>query len=249
MKKTTKNNIKKAGGVWVRVLSSTVLCFFLYFTLMFIVNMFARTEVGYRIVQTNEDGERTVISEHYYTVDEDPAVKIELPDGHTREPITEGLSAIGANVFNAVVLVLMLITVGVFPYNVMWKLGSKDRNKVRYGRKKQDLLRGLKIGAIANVPSFAMYLLLILAKYQLIFPQYFTLFRYPHMPYLPYINWVCPAYSAAEISWPSMVALFLPMLFVPAVCAVGYILGYREFSVLEKLLYRTKKEPNNDEEI
>ncbi|MBE6778467.1 MAG: hypothetical protein E7541_03685 [Ruminococcaceae bacterium] len=250
MTKRTKNNIKKALGVWGRILSSTVLCFFLYFTMIFLVQIFSRTEVGYEITDANN----AVVSSYTYAFEDDPSAVLKtaqegLKEGQAIRRIYENMSPTVEAVFNVVVQLLMLLAVGVFPYSKMWKLGAKDANKVRYGRKKEDLLRGFKIGAIANTPFVVSYALLVLAKFGVILPQFIIVFRYINIPYLSIINWICPVTAATDMSILALLGVFLPFFFIPLVCGLGYILGYRDISLYERIVFRSKRKTEVDEEI
>ena len=249
MKKRTKNNIKKAFGVWGRVVSSTVLCAFLYFTSLMVVNMAFVPEVGYRITKADANGGVIEVERYLYKDGEDASMTVELEEGETRIPIRGELSGTVTTVYNIAILAIMLIMVGVFPYNVLWKLGANDENKVKFGRKQKDILRGLKIGAIATAPSLLAYILLILAKCGLIPGAYIVIFRAINLPYLPFVNLMTGStMSAVEIPWLGLLGLIITLLFVPAVCTIGYVLGYRNFSVHEALVYRKPSE-SDDEEI
>ncbi len=230
-------------------MSSTVLCAFLYFTVLMVVNTAFSPEVGYRVTQTKSDGTTEVVQEYLYKDGEDASLEVQLEDGQKRVPVKGDISKGTTTTANAILLVAMLITVGVFPYNAMWNLGSNDENKVKFGRKKKDVLRGLKIGALATVPSVALFIALILSRCGIINPAYFSVYRLFNLPFLPYINWVAPTTSAAELTWISLLLIALTLFFIPAVCTTGYLLGYHDFSIGERLIYQKKSKKMIDEEI
>lgn len=126
-------------------------------------------------------------------------------------------------------------------YSPVYELGFKESNLVRFKHAEQDLLRGLKIGIIADGFFILTYIGLIIAK-----------FAAPDMPISIYKLVNSYAYSiieviggnakVGELSLIKVALLALPLLIVPAIATVGYILGYKGISISEKLIYKKTKE-------
>ena len=242
MKKTTKNSIKYALKLWGRVAFAVIMCAVLYFSLHMLVSALCSREVGYRIYEKDESGSLIEVDSHYYEVGEDASMTVTLLEGQTRQPIKE-LPNTAATIFNVISLILMLAVLAVFPYDRMWKLGARDENMVQCGKKKADNLRGFKIGLMASIPSAILYLLLIFTKFGWVPSWYMTVFRACNMPYLPFINmFFTVSTTVPQAPWYAFVAVLLTVFYVPAVCALGYRLGRKGFSLHEHAVYKQNKD-------
>lgn len=247
MKKRTKRNLKMALKVWGRMVISGIMCAVISVSFSVLANGLLSQEVGYRIAQLDENGQGTILEEVYYKDGQQPIENddIKLEKDQYLERINEMSPGVSAAV-NAVVLVCSLFLLGVFPYNLLWEMGSKDENRVRYGRSRLDKLRGLKIGALANIPSLLLYVFLLVARFGSLSNGILSVYRVLNMPFLSYINWIIGTDLSAIVVW-QLLALLVPMLFVPAVCYIAYLLGFRQFSLKEHLTY--EKTEQADEEI
>lgn len=242
MKKTTKNSIKYALKLWGRVVFAVIMCAVLYFSLHMLVSALCSREVGYRIYETDAAGSMVEVDSHYYGIGEDSSMSVTLSEGQTKQPIKE-LTTTAATIFNVLVLILMLAILAVFPYDRMWQLGARDENMVQCGKKKADNLRGFKIGLMASIPSAVLYLLLILTKFELLPSWYMTIFRVCNLPYLPFINmFFTVSVSVPQAPWYAFVAALITVFYVPAVCALGYFLGRKGFSLHDHAVYKQKKD-------
>lgn len=244
MKKTTKNSIKYAVKLWGRIVFATLMCAVLYFSMHMLVSALFAQEIGYTIYETNESGETVAVDTHYYTADEDPSDSVALLEGQTKQPI-KTLSGAGAVVFNVFVQILMLAVLAVFPYDRMWQLGARDENMVQCGKKKADNMRGFKIGLMASIPSGVLFVLLLLSRFGVIPGWYMTIYRACNMPYLPFINaFFTVDTTVSNAPFFAFIAAAVTIFFVPAICAIGYRLGRKGFSVKDHLVYKQKKQNN-----
>ena len=134
---------------------------------------------------------------------------------------------------------MMLFLLGVFPYNLLWELGGKDDTKVRYKGKKPDPWRGFRIGWMATIPAALLYLALWIVKFMGSGGLYLSIYRILQIPYLPFINaMIGTATDPAKIPVWGLAACAVTLLYIPAVCAVSYRLGFRKFSIKEHLTYQ-----------
>ncbi len=250
MKKRTLKTWKYAGKTLLRSVLATILCAFLYLSMSVIGIGLLGQEVGYRIVEQDKSGELIIVEEHYYAPGEPTVNNVKLEEGQRLDKIREisDGKALGRDI---VTQLLMLFIVGVFPYSMLWELGDKDSIGVRYKGRKADPLRGLKIGTLANIPYFLLYILLLGSKMGLISSSYLPIYRLIHLPFLPYINMVVdPAIASASDAAVWQLLLVLPILLVvPAVCCVAYILGSKQISIKEHMTYAGIKKGNADTEI
>jgi hypothetical protein len=152
------------------------------------------------------------------------------------------------DVFGVITQVMMLVVLGIFPYNILWDLGNRDDTKVRYKGRRPDPWRGYRIGALAAIPFAALWLLLLLHKLFGIMPDgYVETFRWLNIPFMPYVNWLTSMGDIQNTAvWQIM--LLLPLvLYLPIVCGVSYKLGHKQFSIREHLVFAKKEEKNNEE--
>ena len=111
----------------------------------------------------------------------------------------------------------MLILLVAMVYSKLWERGDKDNNRVNFNRMPEDKLRGLKVGLMAAIPSFAFYLLLVVSKLGLITDKYFALYRFLNISFMPIINRLAGAgvSSSRDVSWVSFLVILLTLSVVP----------------------------------
>lgn len=247
IKKKTKRNINMALKVWSRMIVGGIMCAVVSMSFSVLASGLLSQEVGYRIAETTESGGGTIVEEVYYEAGDQPIKDddVKLEKNQVLERIKELPDGISVAV-NVIVLLCSLFLLGVFPYNLLWEMGSKDENKVRYGHSRQDKWRGLKIGSMAIIPCVILYAVVVVARFGGMSDAVLSVYRILNMPYLSYINWIVGT-KLAEITVGQLLALLVPLLFVPAICFVAYRLGFSQFSLKEHLTYA--KPAPQDEEI
>jgi len=253
MKKRTTNIFKTALKVWGRLILAGVMCAVLFISMSVLGSGLLANEVGYQIVEitgTEEAPQTKLIKEHYYAVGEEPVKDLELPENQQILKIREMTPAV-RNTLDVITLLFMLFLLCVFPYNLLWELGCKDDNRVRYRNMQPDLLRGLKVGLLAVIPSALLYVGLILSKLSVLPEVYVALYRVLNIPFLPLINWLLPTtVKIADAAFWRVLVVGVTLLLVPVVCWGAYRLGYAQFSVREHMTYKLpKKEKNQHGEI
>lgn len=136
--------------------------------------------------------------------------------------------------------VLIILAFSIPVYSTMWEYGHKDKNRSNYGHITLDKYRGFKVALIANIPFFAMSLLMILSKFGL-FYNIVIPFKLVNAEIWPLINLIQPsAYLNDYAIWQMLLVVLLPLVPV-AVEGVAYIFGINDFSPLAKLIYKKKK--------
>lgn len=124
-------------------------------------------------------------------------------------------------------------------YAELWSAGDKDANLVAFGHREHDAFRGLKIGALATLPAAVAYVAYVVVCVAL--PDkaeaYTSLYCWLNAPFMPIVNAVNTVESAAL----EKVLMALPLLAVPAISCIAYVLGYRQISLAEKFMYKKKK--------
>ncbi len=153
--------------------------------------------------------------------------------------IAVGLLKDSANpdVYGPIVQILTLMLLIGMLYPTLWDKGYKDRNMVLTGNRQADILKGLKIGLVAIIPSvlsipvFALIKSFSAALYKLLNPSYYYLFDILTRG----TNKFC------EIAVWKFIVMAIIFLLVPAISFLGYYLGFKDFSIGEKLTYKKTK--------
>ncbi len=235
-----KNSLlKTSANVWLRLVFASIMCFIVWGSMVAMGLGFFGEVTGYEIYAYDENGENPqLVTSHTYAEGEDRSAKVETKDNEVltysraMAPQAEAVIGIISSVFT-------LLIFGLFPYNILWSMGSHDDNYVQLGRMDKDIYFGLKVGVIASIPSAALYLLLILGKFGAFPGVILKWHRLLNTPFIPYIDAVeMGANTAPELSIGSLLAAGATLLFVPFVCWLGYYLGYRQISIREKLVYK-----------
>lgn len=240
----TKNSVfKTAARVWLRLVLATFMCFIVWISIDAMGLSFFGQVTGYEIYAYDENGENPqLVTSHMFADDEDRSAEIETKDNEVLTYIRAMSSGTDATI-GVISSVFTLLVFALFPYNILWKMGSHDENHVQLGRMDEDLVFGLKVGAVATIPSAALYLLLVLGKFGAFSGVILKWHRLINTPFIPYIDAVeMGAKTATELSFGSLLAVGATLLFVPFVCWLGYYLGYHQISIREKMVY---KKPTN----
>lgn len=236
-----KKDSKVAISCSIRYYISSIITFFIYFSITVIATGAFTSVTGYTAysAETNE-----VLYHYYYEQGEDTqkaqfeAQGIEVStvalrstlDG-TAKTVTDVIAQIAGG----------LITLG-FVHNSLWNLGAGDNNLVNFGHRTYDRLRGAKIGLIAAVPGFVAWLITVVAKLGLIGGKWFVLFRFlNYQAFLPF-NAIFGQSTASTdmLSWGQIFGGLIIVLILPIISAIFYILGYKKFS-FNKFVYKKER--------
>ncbi|MGI6263936.1 MAG: hypothetical protein ACOYJY_00510 [Acutalibacteraceae bacterium] len=233
-----------AGKTFARTCVAALIGLIIYLGLSSIFRIVSTHQIGFAIWTAGEDGAAPTVERHYYT---DPDYTEDLPVTEEQQ-----VTRLYSDPPEAAVLASQILTqlgaafvLIVFAYQPMWRQGDHDRNEAAFGRGRQDPLSGLKVGAVADIPAIGVYLVLWLGKLGVL-PAVTTwsAFTLLNGSFLPYCYWIMApqlAGSTASLSVWQLLALAVPALVLPVICHVGYTLGWRQFSIGEKLTFKKVK--------
>ena len=159
---------------------------------------------------------------------------------YTRQSNLEG---IGMAVNLVVSQILCGILVISFASSATYKRGFKDSNLVRIGNIKQDKLKGFKVGLIANIPFFVLFVLFVACGLGLAPSLRVTLYGYLNSFIYPIIYLITGCSSdiiVSELNVLQYILLFLVQFIVPIICGVAYLIGFKEINLSEKIMYKKK---------
>ena len=147
----------------------------------------------------------------------------------------------GTAAFLTVSQIFCILILFSFIYPNIWHIGTTDSNLVKFKHKAEDKLKGLKIGLIAVAPEYLFLLFVIIAKAGAAPKFPVVLLKFLNAAFYSLTQVICgSAAYVSELSVIRLILLLLLPLVIPAVSCVSYILGYKNFSVGEKLIYKKK---------
>ena len=135
-----------------------------------------------------------------------------------------------------IVAVLIIFTYLALSYSTAWRQGFKDQNMVNTGHLEKEMNLGLYAGLMASVPTFIVVVFYYLTRY-LITDWYAitnVVARIWNVIYLQVLADTLEQFPA------SMALVLIPM---PVAAALGYVLGYHDYSIWSKIVYVNKKAP------
>lgn len=177
---------------------------------------------------------------HYYSDGEDAKKTAYEADGYTvaiREFPGKLTGTPNIVCYTIVQIISLILFVFIVPYGLK-KRGSVDASNIARGYGKEDLLSGLKSGIVPASLSFITWICLVLGKMGVISGGKFIyeignyyLFGYQKLIF-------SEATTAVEISWLGIGLALLPVILILGVCAVTYIMGYKNINLYEKTVYK-----------
>lgn len=226
------------------IIMSAVLSFFLCISMSVICTALFTDYTGYNAYVYEQDGEKS-IAEYQYNYADNNGVddkKTEYEEqGYTvvTHKVRSTLTGGGKVLFLGATQIFSLVLVVSFAGGSVYKQGSKDLNLVRTGHKNTDILKGFKIGIVANIPFFILFVLMVVLAAGLA-PNFLTTwYAFLNCNYYSLILWVAgSAKTISNLTILQYVLLFLIQLIVPVISAVAYVLGFKEINFFEKIVYK-----------
>ena len=240
-----KNDYKIVLKTFVCLLIAAIMCFFIYFSVQFAWGAFFTKNESYTVYETTESGENIELYtfnladgvDEQFTALEKQGKTVVKVYNRSRLTNSQELSA------NLICFAFTFVTLLFLNYNRIWTLGTSD-NKVKFGRVKEDKLKGLKIGLISSIPSLLLFVLAVLSRFGFLPQVLFSIYKLANFHLFSINNIIFGTEATIALSqipvWKFAVA-FLPLLILPAICTVAYVLGYKDISLKEKFIYKDKK--------
>lgn len=239
-----KENLKIGAKLFLKLIVVNIMCFFVVMSFSVLATAAFTKNVGYKAYGTSSDSSEPQELYTYYYADGDDTKRAEYEDrGFTvseskiRSEMTKG----GTAAFLAVSQIFCILILFSFIYPNIWHIGTTDSNLVKFKHKAEDKLKGLKIGLTAVVPEYLFLLFLIIAKAGAAPKFPVVLLKFLNAAFYSLTQVICGGVVyVSELSVIRLILLLLLPLVIPAVSCVSYILGYKNFSVGEKLIYKKK---------
>ena len=241
MKECFKNGLSLFG----RLLVVGIMCFFVCISIDVLCTAAFTEKAGYEAYGYKDgDKEKQKLYTYYYK-DGDDTKKVQYEkEGYTVETTTfrSAMSKKGNRVFLISSQIICTVILAAFVYPSIWQLGTKDSNLVRFKHKREDIFKGLKIGFIGSVPAFILTAALIVCSLGTFKSLPIALYRFLNCYNFSFIEWIAAGkVTAGELNILQYVLLVIIQLIVPAVAFGAYLLGYKDISLSEKLIYKKNK--------
>ncbi|MEE1239058.1 MAG: hypothetical protein UHO61_03945 [Acutalibacteraceae bacterium] len=239
-----KDVFKDSGKLFLKIVAVNFICFFIAFSLSVLTTAAFSKNIGYKAYGTTSDSSDSQELYTYYYEDGDDTQRSSYEeDGYTVSTVTirSEISKSGKVVFLILTQVLCLLILMGFIYSDLWKNGTGDSNLVKFEHKKEDKLKGVKIGALATIPNYLFLIYLVIAKLGLSPDFSLVLYKFLNSSVYSFVELIFgKAITVSQLAVWQFVLLFLLPLLIPAIAGVSYILGYKNISISEKLVYKNK---------
>lgn len=240
-----KSIFKVGSKLLLKLLVVVVLDFFLCVSISVLCIGGFTENIGYDAYGYINEGDQSEYLYTYHNADGEDTKKAEYEEqGYTivTNNIRSELSGKGQAIFLTVTQLFCLFILIPFVYSPVYELGFKESNLVRFKHAEEDLLRGLKIGLVADALFIASYVGLVASALGAAPGMPVSLYKLTNSYCYSIIEVIAGNAKAGELSLLQIVLLAIPLLVVPIVATVGYILGYKGISISEKLIYKKNKE-------
>jgi len=240
-----KDILLKALKVFGHLIVVGIACFFIVISFNALkIGLFSR-DIGYNAYgRLSEEAEPELLYTYYFDDGEDAKAKefedkgYELLKYSIRSDVDKGPD-IALSVLSQLCCIVILMS---FIYNDVWQAGNKDFEATRLHGKKFSKLKGLYIGLIANIPAFLLLTTFIVLKSSATAKLPIAIYTYLNSYAFEIIFAATNgAMYWADIQWWQALVYYSVLLIVPIVCLVSYIIGFKDISLAEKLIYKNSK--------
>lgn len=236
-----KEVLKTAISIFLKLIIVNFMCGVIVVSLTLIASGFFSETVGYNAFGTKEGSDKTDSLYSYYYADGEDALRSEYEaQGYTitESPIRE-LSSKGNTVAMLVAQFLCLMMLCSFVYPKLWQLGASDSNLVHFKHKKEDKLKGLKIGGITIIPAVVLLIVLFTMKNGILSEFPVAIYKLLNSSLYGFVEFAAGnAKTFSELSVLNFVLMLASQLVIPIITYISYILGYKNISVGEKIIYK-----------
>ena len=231
--------LKESGKLFGKTIIINVLCLIVAVSVVSICVAMLADVKGY--VAYGQKGEDSAVEELYtYYIEDGEDLKLEEYEKEGYTVSKSEIKSLSKSKSVITLLVAQFFAFGIlisFIFPNFWDKGYNDRNMVLTGHMASDPLKGLKIGLISQIPIFLE--LVIFAIYGNISTLIFKMANASFYGLIELTVGGNKLFSDLEI-WklPIFAAI---LLILPLITFAGYYLGFKDFSLSEKLTYKNKK--------
>lgn len=240
-----KEILKGGGKLFLKTVVVNIMCFFIVISFSVLTTAAFTKNIGYKAYGTMSDSsEQTELYTYYYEDGDDTQKSAYEEEGYTVSTVNirSEISRSGKTCFLIISEVFCFLLFCGIIYPRIWQNGTNDSNLVRFKHKNEDKFKGFKIGAVAAVPNYLLLIFLVIAKLGA-FPNFpMALYKFLNSSVYSFIEIISGrAITVSELAVWRLALLFILPLLIPVIAGISYILGYKNISVGEKLIYKNKQ--------
>lgn len=237
--------VKNSLSVLWRVVFANFVCIFLILAVSTICTSLTTKDIGYQAYGIKEGNEENILLYTYYNKDgEDTKMAEYESQGYTVTTVSmrSDMSKAAKNAFLVISQIICISTTAFFVYPSVWSYGNKDNNRVHFGRINEDKLKGFKVGIASMIPFFLLFIMLVVfalgvyKNFALILYKFLNCYAFGFLDFI-FGKAVC----AGELKLWQFALIFVTLMIVPIVSHIAYLLGYKDISLIEKIIYKKKE--------
>ncbi len=236
-----KGTVKTASMLFLKLIVINFLCMMIVVSVSVIANLFFADIVGYSAIGTKKGSEKAeTLYTYRYEDGEDTKFKEYEAKGYeiVKQPMPE-LSQKNADISTAVAQIFSICLLTLVIYNNVWKIGTKDNNLVKFNHINEDTLKGFKIGFLTIIPFLILLIIFYIFKDTSFANIKISIFQFVYSCYYGLINLaVGNSKNLSDLSVLNFIYLFAIQLITPIICGISYVLGYKNISIGEKIIYK-----------
>lgn len=240
----------EGAKLFARTLVVILMSFFICVSISVLCTAAFTERTGYEVYGYLENEEDSV---HLYTHDlkdgEDEQMQKYEDEGYTLRTadLRTALSKKGNIIFLTATQLCATTLLLAFVYPSLWNLGTKDSNLVRFKHQKEDKWKGLKIGLVSQIPAFLLWLGTLVCALGANKTLPLALYRFINCHHYSFIQVIfAQDRTVGDLGVGQFVLLLLLLAIVPVAAQVGYMLGYKNFSIAERLIYKNVKKSGKE---
>ena len=239
--------LTQASKLWAKIVITTVMAFFVIFSVTIIFMAMFTEVVGYKAYIVDKDGvkQKEPVYTHMYSdgsdkkIDEYEDAGIEIYKENIHSDFTKGQSIAHIIITQFISLVIL----SAFIYSQLSKLGRKDNTDVNYKGYAEDKFKGLKIGLITVAPFAVFYLLHVVFALGVKPDFSMALYRIVNYIFSPVLNVIIGKEDVlvGDLTAVRFVLIAIPLLVIPLVSWISYVIGYKRIEFLDNFIYKSSK--------
>lgn len=180
----------------------------------------------------NEEGHE-ILSKEY------EEKKVELHSYSFRSEIEKGPD-IALSVLSQICCLFIVVA---FIYNELWKIGNKDFENVRLHGHVINKLKGLYIGLIGIMPMVILLTFCLITKNSVMSDSPIAIFTFANCYAFESIFAITNGITYwVDVNLLQAIGYYAILLIVPLISMVSYIIGVKDISLAEKLIYKNNKD-------
>lgn len=229
---------------FLKLIVINIMCFFMVISFNTIGTAIFTDNIGYIAYGTLEEGGESVELYRHYNADGDDTRLAEYEEKGYAVNKVSILSEISPKAVNGLLITIqifcLILLIG-FIHSPMWQIGTKDSNLVAYKHKSEDNLKGFKVGLISIVPAVILLIVLVAGRNNYTADFSVALYKFINSSIYSFIDFSTKtAKTFGGLNFANIVLLFALQLIYPICSGVSYLLGYKNISIGEKLVYKKK---------